>query len=176
MSEIQVLKYIMLLLIFVSSSLIGRFLSKKYTYRIKELEEIKNILNIVKSKIKFTYEPIPEIFKEISDSKCQEKNKNIINIFSLAKEKMEYATAEIAWNEAVDETINNLTDEDKQALKTLSKLLGKTDIDGQISQIEVTESFLNVQWKEALNEKQKNEKLYYRLGSTIGLAIVIILF
>ena len=65
--------------------------------------------------------------------------------------------------------------EDKQTIKTLSKLLGSTDTDGQISQIEVTETFLEKQIREAEEEKQKNEKLYKKLGATIGLAIVIIL-
>ncbi|MCI8641463.1 MAG: hypothetical protein HFJ59_06330 [Clostridia bacterium] len=44
-----------------------------------------------------------------------------------------------------------------------------------MSQIEVTEELLNKQIKEARSEKEKNEKLYKKLGSTIGLAIVIIL-
>ena len=62
----QVLKYFMLFLIFMASSFVGKCISKKYVYRLEELEEIKNILNVFKSKIKFTYEPIPEIFREIS--------------------------------------------------------------------------------------------------------------
>ena len=60
-------------------------------------------------------------------------------------------------------------------MKTLSKLLGQTDSDGQVSQIEITEKFLDTQIKEAVEDKQKNEKLYTRLGTIIGLAIVIIL-
>ena len=50
-----------------------------------------------------------------------------------------------------------------------------TDIEGQISQIKVTESFLEKQIKQAQEEKNKNERLYKKLGTTIGLAIVIIL-
>ena len=68
-----------------------------------------------------------------------------------------------------------LTKEDKNTLKMLSKLLGQTDVNGQISQIEITENFLETQIKQAQEEKQKNEKLYIRLGTTIGLVIVIIL-
>ena len=60
-------------------------------------------------------------------------------------------------------------------MKTLSKLLGQTDSEGQISQIEITQNFLNTQIKDAEEEKRKNEKLYSKLGTTIGLAIVIIL-
>ena len=89
---------------------------------------------------------------------------------------MKNENANIAWENAVDKSITNLKKEDKHILKTLSKLLGQTDTEGQISQIEITENFLETQIKEAQEEKQKNEKLYSRLGTTIGLAIVIILF
>ena len=37
----QTVKYIMLVLIFISSTIIGKFLSKKYTDRLAELEEMK---------------------------------------------------------------------------------------------------------------------------------------
>ena len=81
----QILKYFMLLLIFISSSLIGKFIAKKYTYRLEELEEIKNILNFFKSKIRFTYEPIPQIFNEIANK----TKENIGNIFENARRKHE---------------------------------------------------------------------------------------
>lgn len=168
----EVIKYFILFLILIASSMIGKFISKKYVYRLQELEEIQNSLNILKTKIKFTYEPIPEIFDEISKSSC----KNVSNIFKNAKDKMNNATAYIAWKEAVEETITNLKNEDKQVLVTLGKLLGQTDVEGQLSQIEITEKFLEGQLKEALEEKHKNEKLYTRLGTIIGLVIVIVLY
>ncbi len=77
----QIIKYIMLLFIFIGSSLIGRYIAKRYAYRLEELEEIKNILNVFKSKIRFTYEPIPEIFKEVADK----AKDNIGNIFRNAR-------------------------------------------------------------------------------------------
>ena len=119
---------------------------------------MKNTLNILKNKIKFTYEPIPDIFKEISNN----SNKNIGQIFKKAEEKMEKTTADVAWEQAVEETNNNLKEEDKNVLKMLSKLLGQTDTDGQISQIEITENFLEGQIKDAMEAKQKNERLYTR--------------
>lgn len=165
------IKYFMLFIILVACSLIGRYLSKRYVIRVSELEEIKNALNMFKSKIKFTYEPIPEIFEEISKNTSE----NIGQIFKKAKEKMETKTANVAWEEAIEESENELTKEDKYVLKTLSKLLGQTDVEGQASQIEITQKFLETQIKEAQEQKEKNEKLYSKLGTTIGLAIVIIL-
>ena len=169
---IQMIKYFILFLILIASSMIGKFLSKKYVYRLEELEEMQNALNILKTKVKFTYEPIPEIFEEISNS----VNKNIGNIFKNAKNKMNKTTANIAWEEAIDETVTNLKQEDRNTLKTLSKLLGQTDVEGQVGQIEITQRFLEDQIGQALEEKQKNEKLYTKLGTIMGLAIIIVLF
>ncbi len=167
----QIIKGFMLLLVFIASSFIGRCIAKKYSYRLEELEEIKNILNVFKSKIKFTYEPIPEIFNEIAN-KAKE---NIGQIFEQARKNMQNLSAGEAWENAVQTIETNLTDEDKHVLCMLSKMLGQTDVEGQISQIEITENFLEKQIKEAQQEKDKNEKLYRKLGTTIGLAIVIIL-
>lgn len=168
----QIIKYFMLFCILIASSLIGKFLAKKYVYRLEELEEIENILNIIKNKIKFTYEPIPEIFEEISEN----SSKNIGNIFKNAKEKMNEKSVSQAWEEAIEESENNLKKEDKKVLKAMSKLLGLTDVDGQISQIEITEKFLQDNIETAKREKQSNERLYTRLGTIMGLAIVIVLF
>lgn len=115
----QIIKYCMLFFVFVASALIGKYISQKYKYRLEELEEIKNALNIFKSKIKFTYEPIPEIFKEISKN----TRNNISTFFNKVIEKMETQTASSAWEEAIDEFSGNLNKEDKQTIKTLSKLL-----------------------------------------------------
>ena len=167
----QILKYFMLFIILIVCSLIGKNFSKKYVIRVKELEEMKNALNMFKTKIKFTYEPIPEIFEEISKN----VNQNIGQVFIKAKEKMQSKTANISWEESVEESQNYLTKEDKDILKTLSKLLGQTDVDGQISQIEITQNFLETQLEQAQKQKEKNEKLFSKLGITIGLAIVIIL-
>ena len=164
-------KYFMLFLILVASVLLGKNIARKYVNRLKELEEMRTALNIFRSKVSFTYSPIPEIFEEIAkDSKG-----NIGKIFSVASKKMEMVTANIAWSEAINEVDSNLNKEDKKILENLSKLLGQTDVEGQISQIDITQKFLDNQIQDAIDEKQKNEKLYSKLGITIGLAIVVVL-
>lgn len=115
----QFIKYCMLFFVFLIATLIGKNISQKYKFRLDELEELKNALNIFKSKIKFTYEPIPEIFVGIANN----SNKNISNLFNMAVYKMKTKSAGVAWERAVDEFQSNLNEEDRQALKTLSKLL-----------------------------------------------------
>ena len=167
----HILKFFILVLIFIISTLIGKMISKKYVYRLEELEEVKNALNMFKTKIKFTYEPLPEIFKQISST----IEPSIGSIFKIASHNMSFLTAGEAWNKAIDTDILNINMEDKNILKDLSKLLGATDVEGQISQIEVTSSFLDEQIKKAEKEKEKSEQMYRKLGVIIGLGIVIVL-
>ena len=169
----QIIKYIILFLIFIASSMLGKLLSKKHEERLEELEELKTALNFFKTKIKFTYNTIPEIFKEISENTTQ----NISYIFKSTIKSLKENTISKAFDKAIDDSRNttNLTDEDVRVLKLLSKQLGNTDIEGQVSQIEITENFLDVQIKQAQEEKDKNQKLYQKLGTTVGLVIVILL-
>ena len=103
-------------------SLIGKIIAKKYSYRVEELEEKKNALNIFKNKIKFTYSPIGEIFEEISQNTSI---KNIANIFTQAKNNMNNQTASEAWDKSLEEINTNMKEEDIKKLKNLSKLLRK---------------------------------------------------
>ncbi len=80
-----------------------------------------------------------------------------------------------AWEKCVDESNLSLNNEDKEALKSLAKLLGNTDINGQLSQINLVNNFLDEQIKDATEAKLKNEKLYKKLGIIVGLAVVIVL-
>ena len=146
-------------------------MSKKYSNRLRDLKEMRKALNFFEEKIKFTYEPIPDVFEEIS----HKVQKNIGKIFCNSSKSMENESAGVAWEKSVDEANNNFTKEDKDIIKGLAKMLGKTDIDGQVSEIRLTNKFLDVQINDAENEKLKNEKLYKTLGATVGLALVIIL-
>lgn len=157
--------------IFLTSSAIGILKSTKYTDRVNELKEFKSGLNIFKSKVQFTYEPIPEIFKQISTM----LNSKIGKIFQIASNNMKNVTAGEAWNMALDIDILNINEEDKTVLKNLSKLLGKTDMQGQLNQIELTSTFIDEQIAKAERERQKSEKMYRSLGVILGIGIVIIL-
>lgn len=168
----QVIKYLMLLLILLSSTYIGILISKKYTNRVKELKQMKNALNIFSTKIKFTYEPIPEMFYEISNK----VEAQIGEIFKNASKKMKKnINAGEAWKQALEESNTNMKKEDIETLKTLSNLLGKVDIEGQISEIELVNNFIDNQIEKAEEESKKNVKMYKTLGTTVGLALVILL-
>lgn len=172
LSVMQGIKYILLFAIFGLSTAIGMAIAKSYENRVSELREFKTILNAIKTKIKFTYEPLAEIFKQIAN-----KNEtNVERIFGQMANQITYYPTREVWENCIQEADISINQEDKDILKKLGKLLGQTDVEGQVSEIEVTENFLNMQIEKAEEEKKKNQKMYKTLGVTIGLIFVIVLF
>lgn len=166
-----ILKYIVIFIIFLISTIIGYLISKRYSSRVQELKEMQNAINILENKIKFTYEPLPEIFLQISTL----LNNNIGEIFKNASSNIKQRRANNAWEEALTNSQTNFTKEDLEILKNIGKLLGKTDKDGQVSQLELSKTFISSQIEKAENEEKKNSKMYKTLGTVVGLAIMIIL-
>lgn len=167
-----IIKNVILVLILVICTYLGINKSKEFHKREIELKKIKSALNIFKTKINYTYETIGDIFKEISKLEYQDKK----NIFSQTINLLENGDLNKAWEKAISENNIGISEEDKEILKMLGKTLGKTDKEGQISEIELVSNFLNKQISLAEEIRVKNEKMYKTLGVTLGLAIVIILF
>ena len=168
-------RYIFLILILTGSTSIGFLLSKKYSDRARELLSLSNLINILQNKIKFTHKPLGEILEEIGNIK---ENSGITAIFSKTAQKLTNKKFEIAWSEAISEQtfFLNLKTEDIHLIKSLGNVLGKTDIEGQMSEINQFQLLLKTQIKNAEEESSKNAKMYKSLGTIIGLAIDIMLF
>lgn len=167
-------KYTILFLIFIITAMIGNIFSKKYRNRVNELKSFKEAFNILESKIRFTYEPIGDIFEEISI--LFESNK-ISSIFLDAKKYMKTLDFKSSWDKSIDNNRKcfDLTNEDISTIKKLGNMLGKTDIQGQLNEIKLNMNFLDIQIAYAEEERKKNEKMYKTLGTIFGLAIIIIL-
>lgn len=166
----MMVKFIVSALIVYVCTYIGIYQAKKFELRENELIKLKNSLAFLKSKIEYTYETIQEIFTQISKSIYLHDD----NIFIETVKKLEHLDINTAWREAVSEE-NKLKNEDKEILYMFGKLLGQTDKNGQISEIEISQSFIEKQIEKAGQEKNKNVKLYKTLGIAFGLGIVIIL-
>lgn len=165
------IKFLDIVLIIIVCSYIGINKAKIFSIRVKKLRDLKSGFSIFRTKLEFTYEPIIEIFKEISKIVYSDKN-NIFKSYALNIENDNY---EDAWILSVAENSFGYTKEDIEIINGFGKLLGKTDIQGQINEIELADNFLEKQISDAEEEKRKNDKLYKSLGLIIGIAISIVL-
>ncbi len=164
------LKIIILFFILIICTSIGMLKAKVYNNRVMELKKVKNSLEVLKSKIEFTYEPIQDIFQEISNIVYA----NQANIFQETVENIGKFGVTESWTRAVEKNAD-LNEEDKSTIKMFGKLLGKTDKSGQINEINVTSKLLDTQIEKAEQDKDKNYKLFKTLGTVVGIGLCIIL-
>lgn len=171
----KIIKYIFLLCVFLNCCIIGFLLANKYKKRVYELRTFKEMVNILETKMKFTYEPLGNIFDDIINL-YSDKNQ-LSQIFIQAKNNMKSLDVSSSWNLAIENVKENicLNKDDINIIKGLGRELGQTDIEGQIKEFELINCFLDTQIKEAEEQCKKNEKMYKTLGSIIGIALVIIL-
>ena len=168
-----IIKNFFLIAIFGLAVYIGNSKANQYINRLKELISIKSALNIFENKIKFTQSPLAEIFKQIAENSSE---KNVKNIFrTLNTEIKQNVNMHKSWENAINTKESNLSNEDKKILIDMGKILGTTDIEGQVSNIRITSSFIDRQIEKAEQEKEKNVKLFRTLGIVSGLTIIIIL-
>ena len=122
-----VFKILFLLAVLVLSTMIGNAIAKKYSNRVNELQETITALEILESRINYTYDTIPDIFAFISrhlktNIKIVEELKNNIqkinDNFNIYNERKRYEM--INW---IIEYLNNYSLDTKIALKdALNKL------------------------------------------------------
>ena len=156
-----IIKSLFLIAIFGLAVYVGNSQASKYINRLKELISIKSALNIFENKIKFTQSPLEEIFKNIAEN-CSEKN--IKNIFEqLVIDINKNINLHKSWQDTINSKETNLNNEDKKILVDMGKILGSTDVDGQVSNIKITSSFIDRQIEKAEQEKEKNVKMFRTL-------------
>lgn len=117
-------KYLFLTCIFIAAVLIGRLISRKYRNRVKELKGIKEVLNVLETKIKFTYEPLGDILNDISK---MIKDKNICMLLNRTTNNLKQSDFTIAWNNSLNSmsSIFSLNEEDINIIRSLGNMLRK---------------------------------------------------
>lgn len=172
----MVLKIIGSIIVLVSSGFLGYVLSRDCSRRPSELRELQGLLQMFENEISYLSNLITDAFERIygaSRSSAAIFFKATVN--NLCAD--DSLNASQAWEKAVSENIRitALNKEDEVILISFGKMLGNSDLEGQIKNIRLTLNQLKMQEQKAEASRVKNELMYRRLGILGGLAIVIIL-
>lgn len=159
-----------------ATSFIGFSLASDCSKRPRALRELQALLQMLENEISYLSNLLSVAFNRIYEG----TNSNTALLFKAAAINLEIngVTADAAWEKAVQENHAKLSlnKEDKAILLTFGKMLGNSDLEGQINNIKLISSQLKLQELKAEDMRQKNEKMYRSLGVLSGLAIAIILF
>jgi stage III sporulation protein AB len=164
------------LMVIAASCFLGFFLSKDLSKRPSELRTLQGLLQMLENEMCFLSNLLADSFDKIiksSDSIVTVFFKDTINYLKTN----EGLNASKAWELAVRSNINrtSLKKEDEEIIVSFGKLLGASDLEGQVKNIRLTLNQLKMQEQKAEESKKKNESMYKSLGILSGLAIVIIL-
>lgn len=164
------------LLVIAASSLVGYVFSRDCTRRPQELRVLQGLLNMLENEMCYLSNLLSDSFEKISRSSRSE----VAAFFGRAAANLEQndsLNAAEAWEMAVRENIGKtaLNKEDLEILISFGKMLGSSDLEGQIKNIRLTVNHLKMQEQKAEELKKKNGAMYKSLGVLGGLAVVIIL-
>lgn len=170
------IKVISLVAIAIVSTFVGILISKKYSNRVSEIQDVITGLELLEGRLNYTYDTIPDAFKFIA----KHMKTNVKRIFEISSQKLfceKNFTASEVFEATVDEEKNflSLNSDDTEVIKGLSISLGQVDLENQTKNIRLIIKSLADRLEEAKVEKGKNFKMCRNLGLLTGMILVIIL-
>jgi stage III sporulation protein AB len=171
----MILKILGSIIIITASSFIGYYLSFNCSKRPLQLKTLQGLIKVLENEIRFLSSYIPDAFKRIYksvDSPVAEFFKGTVENLNSDKG----LNASQAWEMSISKNIfkTALNKEDKEILISFGKMLGNSDLEGQIKNIGFILNQLDQQEKKAEEIKKKNETLYRALGFLGGVAIILL--
>ena len=165
-----VIKVLIALAIVAVCTALGIIKSKRYESREHIIREAIMLFEGVKNEISYALTPIPNAIESVRH-----------NMITPLKETMGAVSYELLQYNASNEKITNeiaklkeLTAYDIQTISNGIISLGKTDVDGQMGVINMTNVTLQSQLEDSIEAKKKNSKLYKTVGLATGLMIAIV--
>ncbi|MCG0274974.1 MAG: stage III sporulation protein AB [Thermosediminibacteraceae bacterium] len=165
------------ILVIFSSTMIGFTIAGFYKQRPRALRNFQIALSMLETEIDYGQSPLPEALNNVS-KRCESSISMFLKRVRQLLLSLEGYTAGEAWEIALKEFKAQfpLNESDFEILAAFGKYLGSSDKDDQIRNLKLTLSQLKQQETLAIEERQKNEKLWKYLGVLSGLTVVLLLY
>ncbi len=170
------LKVIGSAMVVLSSGLLGYLYAIDCKKRPQELRALQGLLQMFETEITYASSTLVEAFEKISGN----SRYSAAALFKSASEILKNDSsvgAREAWERAVKSNARQmgLDSEDENILFSFGKMLGSSDLEGQVKNIRLLINQLKIQEARAEEKRKQNERMYKTLGLLGGLAIVIVL-
>ncbi len=164
------------LIVILSCTFLGFILSRDCRKRPQQLRELQSMLQMFENQISYLSDVITEAFERI----CRVGHSETAVLFTKTVELLREergVNASQAWETAVRQNIRktSLNREDEEVLVSFGKMLGSSDLEGQLKNIRLTLGQLKMQEEKAEESRSRNENMYRSLGILGGIAVVIVL-
>ena len=163
------------MLLVAGTTLFGRAYGKQFQERVAFLRDFQKRLEVLKNEISFFKGVLRDSF---------EKAAAVVGtaqpLFQAMLTQLEEETgkdAAEAWNAACKITYKEfcLTREEREGIGTFGQLLGASDVEGQLSNLESMSAQIQLLEEKAEEARKKNQPLWQKIGPIVGIAIAIFL-
>lgn len=144
-------------------------MAAKLSRRVSELESALSLTGMLASTLRYTMAPMEALVKRIS---AMGDMPDFVRVCTKCCEQGEAFPQ--AWEKALRQTPTSLDSDDQRALFHLGEVLGATDLEGALSELDYAEFLLKQRYEEAKARKKQLGGLYQTLGVLAGAAIVIV--
>lgn len=167
------MKILGVLMIIVSGVGLGVVLQTKEQLKLKKIQALLVMLNETKNKMKCTLFSTKEIFFSLSENP-QYASLEFLNKCTLfLKNGFDFPNS---FEKAVKESDSDLPEKVKEMLISLKHYLGTTDLEGQLSYIDLFISYLQNEWEDLSQKRLKKGNMYVSLGLLAGTLIAVALY
>lgn len=164
------------MIVILSCTFLGFVLSTDCRRRPQQLRELQSLLQMFENQISYLSDVIAEAFERISKVGSSETCIFFSSTVEILREERSVSASQ-AWEQAVRQNIRktSLNREDEELLVNFGKILGSSDLEGQVKNIKLTLEQLKLQEGKAEDSRKRNENMYRSLGILGGIAVVIVL-
>lgn len=162
-------------LLVAGTTLFGRAYGKQFQERVVFLQDFQKRLEVLKNEISFFKGVLRDSFEKAAafDGMAQP-------LFSAMLVQLDAETAQDAaqaWENACKTTYKDfyLTQEERDGIGALGQLLGGSDVEGQLSNLEAIGGQIQMLEEKAEETRKKNQPLWQKIGPIVGVAIAIFL-
>lgn len=158
-----------ILLIFLTSTVLGMFLSNNIKNKRERLVKERKMLEEISIMIRFNSLTLKEIIYELENAVCDFKFLKILKI--MLEKPISFPEA---WEQAIKKD-DIISESEKKVLIELGFNLGTTDIDGQLSTLNIYKIRLDKMIEEESEKYRVKGKMYRSLGIMFGAMIGILI-
>lgn len=164
------------LLVILSGTVLGFQWARRYQDRPRQIAQIISYLASLKSHINYALLPLPEALEK-SAAGIPGPIADFFLQVSLKLRQTGWITPAEAINEVLHASENKLAlaDPEQDILRIFGANLGQVNREEQYKLIIVVEAEMQKIWQEAVQDRDKNVKMYQYLGICGSLALVILL-
>lgn len=153
------------------SILIGINRASKLNLRVNLIEKTKLFIDAVKIEINYTNSSLPLIIENFSSQDTFET----LDFLNLCQEKMNQgADFPFAWKNAITQSSQPYIEDEKDKLINLGASLGTSDLNGQLSLLNMYSIYFDEFLTQAKKQKDKYSNMSVSLGVFIGLAVFVL--